>query len=210
MIPRHHLENKTHVIWDWNGTLLDDLELAVQAVGLVLASAGKPGITVEQYLEVFCFPIIEYYRRIGFDFDTHSFDALSMKFIESYRAGIPGCNLHAGARELLAELQRNNISQSVLSAAHQDDLNTLLVHFDVRQFFDRVYGLPDHYAASKIERGRELIAAAGIPLSETVLIGDTDHDLEVGNELGVDVLLLTGGHQSHPRLSALHPHVLKR
>jgi phosphoglycolate phosphatase len=210
VIARDYLENKSHVIWDWNGTLLDDVDLAVQAVSRVLISTGRPGITLEDHLEIFCFPITEYYRRLGFDLKLHPFDTLSVKFIENYRAGVLECGLHVGARELIEELKQADVAQSILSAAHEDDLNELLAHFEIRHYFDRVYGLSNHHAASKVERGRELIADAGILPRNTILIGDTDHDLEVGKELGVDVLLLTGGHQSHPRLSAIHPYVHER
>ncbi len=42
---------------------------------------------------------------------------------------------------------------------------------------------------------------------QLILVGDTDHDLEVGDALGIDVLLVTGGHQSHARLSKRHSRV---
>ncbi len=64
-------------------------------------------------------------------------------------------------------------------------------------------------AGSKVARGRELIARVNEPLEQTVLIGDTDHDLEVGKALGIDVILVDHGHQDILRLQKVHSKVLK-
>jgi phosphoglycolate phosphatase len=200
---------KKHVIWDWNGTLLDDVELVVEIVGVLLEEQKKKSITPQQYRDLFCFPIVEYYRRLGFDFEKVSFETLSLRFIEAYKKGFAAMKLHPGAKELLHELRSEGYTQSVLSASQESALRKQLSHHKILECFKHVYGLTDHYAASKVERGRQLIAAAGIPAAETILVGDTDHDLEVGKEMGVDVLLLGDGHQSYERLKALHHRVLR-
>ena len=84
----------------------------------------------------------------------------------------------------------------------------MIDQFELRHFFTNVYGIADKFAASKIDRGRELIAASGFSKEDSVLVGDTLHDLEVGEELGIDVVLVSHGHQCVTRLKAKHPHVL--
>lgn len=205
-----HLHGFEHVIWDWNGTLLDDVELAVRCVGRLLEAEGKPPITRQQYLDLFCFPVTEYYKRLGFDYGATPFEKLAVQWIEHYHDGVLDCRLHEGAEKLVEEIKRANVKQSILSAAHEEDLRRLLAHFGILRHFDHIFGLTNHHAASKLERGRELIRLAGVPPERTVLIGDTDHDLEVGRELGIDVLLVEGGHQCRSRLEALHPRVIAR
>ena len=84
----------------------------------------------------------------------------------------------------------------------------MIEHFAYGNLFDHVYGIDNKLAASKIERGKELLRVAAVPAANTVLIGDTLHDLEVGEILGIDVILLSHGHNCHKRLSAQHEHVL--
>jgi phosphoglycolate phosphatase len=71
----------------------------------------------------------------------------------------------------------------------------------IRRFFKDLFGLPDLFAQSKADRGRELLARCGAAAAaETVLIGDTVHDFEVARELGCRCVLMAGGHQSERRL----------
>lgn len=204
-----HLEGKSHVIWDWNGTLLNDIDLMVEVIGELLDEHSLPRINREQYCELFGFPIKNYYRALGFNFDTVTFEHLSDKFMAGYRRGLPSTELHTGMKELLGAIHHSKISQSVLSAAQEVYLEEQLKHFGIRHFFDHVYGLSDYHAAGKLERGMDLMQQAGLPKESTLLIGDTDHDLEVGQALGIEVLLLADGHQSFRRLEPKHHKILK-
>lgn len=204
-----HLVGKTHVIWDWNGTILNDVDLMVEVIGEILEEHGLKRVNRENYCELFRFPIRDYYQLLGFDLNKVSFEKLSEKFVAGYRKGLPTTSLHTGMTDFLHSVQQAKISQSVLSAAQEQYLYEQLEHFGIRHYFDHVYGLTDYHAASKVQRGKDLILNAKIPKETTLLIGDTDHDLEVGNELGVEVLLLADGHQSFSKLSALHPKTLK-
>ncbi len=99
--------------------------------------------------------------------------------------------------------------QSILSAAAQWHLDDWVKKFDIHHYFDHIFGIGDHNASSKLDRGKELIELADVCPSQTILVGDTDHDLDVGNELGIDVLLVANGRQSYERLSAIHPNVIE-
>jgi len=204
-----HLEGKTHIIWDWNGTLLNDVDLMIDVIGDILDDHGLERINRQNYCELFRFPIREYYKALGFDFQKVNFEHLSEKFIAAYRKGLPTTQLHEGVKEFLNSVHQSKISQSVLSAAEQVYLEEQLSHFGIRHYFDHVYGLSDFHAAGKLERGKELMVQSRMPKETTLLIGDTDHDLEVGKALGIEVLLLADGHQSFSRLNAKHDRILK-
>jgi phosphoglycolate phosphatase len=110
---------------------------------------------------------------------------------------------------MLGRVRDRGQAQSILSAAHQGPLLEQVAHFGIASRFDRVFGLSDHYATSKLERGRELIAASGVAPGETLLVGDTEHDFAVGEALGVSVLLVADGHQEYSRLRARTPNALE-
>ena len=73
------------VIWDWNGTLLDDLSVSFEATNRLLAANGRaPLADLDCYRAVFSFPVIDYYRRIGFDFDQLPFDQLAQQYMSKF------------------------------------------------------------------------------------------------------------------------------
>jgi len=189
-----------HVIWDWNGTLLDDKELAITAINIILKRYDLPKITLEKYLKVFSFPVIDYYKRLGFDFEKTPFTQVGTEFIEEYTAHMYDYSLHDGARDTLKYLYNNGISQSLLSAAKLKMLDDLMAHHDIEKYFHRVAGLTDHYANSKLDAGKNLIDELQIDPSEILFVGDTEHDAEVANEIGANCSLIANGHAPFDKL----------
>lgn len=189
-----------HVIWDWNGTLLDDAELCVDVMNGVLAKRKLPPITAERYAHQFRFPVRDYYANLGFDFEREPFEVIGTEFIEGYAAREASCDLRAGARATLEGLAARGLRQSVLSASEQARLEKQARRLDVHAHFEALVGLDDHYAASKVEVGHRWMERSRVDPRLTVLIGDTDHDVEVARALGVQCLLVPSGHQSQARL----------
>lgn len=188
------------IIWDWNGTLLNDLKLCVSCINILLEKRKLPSLNTQKYREVFSFPVKDYYEAIGFDFDNEDFEVPAMEFIDLYESGVENCPLQPGAREILEYFKENNTRQFVLSAMHQDMLVKTLNYNGIFRFFEGVAGLGDHYAVSKVERGRQLISQFKIEKEKALIIGDTIHDFEVAQELGIRCILVSDGHQSGERL----------
>ena len=64
----------THVIWDFNGTVLSDMQVGIDSVNAMLAERGLPTLTgLDAYRETFDFPVEDYYRRLGFDFEKEDY-----------------------------------------------------------------------------------------------------------------------------------------
>jgi phosphoglycolate phosphatase len=209
MKPLHpHLKDKKHVIWDWNGTLLSDIDHAVNVVNRLLREEGLPQITIEQYKSIFSFPIIEYYKRLGFDCAPEKFHDLCERFNQHFHDELHTCTLWPGVRETLAHVKASGKVQSILSASEHNLLNNSVRQFGLTDLFDHIIGIADKKAGSKVDRGRELIRKVNLPLEHTIMIGDTDHDLEVGEALGIDIILVDHGHQETARLKAAHSKVL--
>jgi phosphoglycolate phosphatase len=203
-----HLDQKEHVIWDWNGTLLADLDLAIAIVNRLLREEGLAPIDLASYRQVFGFPVIEYYRKLGFRTEREYFLQLCERFNQHFQEGLPSCTLWPGVREVLSEVKRSGRRQSLLSASEHSILTASIRHFELEEHFDHIFGIFDKTAASKVERGHELLRRAGVPVEKCILIGDTDHDLEVGKALGIDVILVEHGHQHPDRLRAIHHNVV--
>lgn len=188
------------IIWDWNGTLLSDLDLCISTINVLLKKRKLPLLNRNSYKEVFSFPVKEYYRAVGFDFEREDFAVPAKEFIDLYDSGVENCPLHDSAIEVLSFFKEKGIRQFVLSAMKQNMLETTLKQNNIFHFFEGVAGLNDHYAVSKIERGNKLFQEFNIDKNSAWIIGDTVHDFEVAEELGIKSILIADGHQSEKRL----------
>lgn len=186
-----------HIIWDWNGTLLDDVWLCVEIINSLLKLRHKPTITLEQYQQAFDFPVEDYYHRIGFDFVCESFKSVGTEFILQYNKRKFECSLHSGVVPMLRDIADSGVTQSILSASQLSSLETIVEFFKLRHFFINLVGLDNHYAGGKLESGKTLIKNLMLTGTRILLIGDTVHDFQVARAIGADCVLFSGGH--HPR-----------
>lgn len=189
-----------HIVWDWNGTLLNDLDFSIDVMNGLLARRGLPLLDRTRYHALFDFPVRDYYYRLGFDRARDSFEQLSVEFIGGYDARRWECQLHPGTRTALASARAAGISQSILSAYRQETLHEIVAHFGLTDYFLRLTGLDNIYAHSKAALGRAWIAELGLPPRDVLMVGDTLHDLDVAAEMGVDCILVAAGHHPESRL----------
>ena len=188
------------IIWDWNGTLWDDTWLCVEINNHMLERRGLPLITQETYRAKLCFPVTGYYCQLGFDYSTDPYPRLAEEFIEEYHRRRFECELHPEARELIQLFQTLETPQVVLSAYEQKALLEATDHFELTGFFTDIVGLNDIYAHGKVENGKQYIAKNNIPPDEVLFVGDTIHDFEVAEAMGVNCALVANGHNSRERL----------
>jgi phosphoglycolate phosphatase len=195
-----YLDNIKLIIWDWNGTLLNDVSICVDAINSLLSDRKRPLIDKNTYQHIFTFPVKDYYQKAGFNFDDEPFEIPAMQFMDIYRAWLMNANLHAESVKVLKKLQSLGFKQAVLSAMEQELLNELLNRYNIKSYFEKTYGIDNHYGTGKIDRGKELIHSMQIDPKTCLLIGDTLHDAEVASALGCQCILFDGGHQSRERL----------
>ena len=188
------------IIWDWNGTLLNDIDLCIDSINSLLKNRNLPLTNTKAYKEIFSFPVQEYYKTLGFDFEKEDFSVSAHQYIDLYYAGFENCSLQKNAIEVLSYFRENGVRQFVLSAMEHEMLEKTLKLKGILHFFEGVAGLKDHYAVSKIEQGKQLITDFKIDSVKTRLIGDTIHDFEVATELGLKCILIADGHQTTERL----------
>ena len=191
------------VLWDWNGTLLDDAALCCELLNTMLARHGyAPVGSMEAYRQVFCFPIETYYRRAGFDFSRHPFAALADEYMRLYTPRSLGCPLQPDACAVLDALRAQGMRQVMLSASKRENLQQQVEHFGLRSRFDTLLGLSDIYAKSKTEVGLRWLRESGADPARIMMVGDSEHDFEVARALGVRGVLFSGGHQPREVLAA--------
>jgi phosphoglycolate phosphatase len=189
-----------HIIWDWNGTLLDDAWLCVEILNSMLSKRKMKTTTLEQYQIDFDFPVFNYYIKLGFDFSKEPFDDVAREYIRVYQSQYRRCSLRQGVADIIKTLKEKGFSQSVLSASQESSLVKAVEAYELNKFFENISGLDDYYAHSKIDAGKKLLKNLDLNQGEILLIGDTTHDYEVACELGADCVLLPAGHQSRERL----------
>jgi phosphoglycolate phosphatase len=191
-----------HIIWDWNGTLLDDAWLCVEVINRILTAKGMKTTTLSEYQEHFDFPVVNYYMKLGFDFGVSGFDEIARQYIRDYESQLGRCRLQDGAVAIIEKFRDEEFCQSVLSACQLNSLNSALEAFGLKTFFESIAGLDDYYAHSKVDIGKKLLKNIGASPEKVLLIGDTTHDYEVSRQMGIDCVLIPAGHQSKRRLLA--------
>lgn len=190
-----------HIIWDWNGTLLNDTWLCVEVLNGLLARRGRAPITEDTYRQNFGFPVIHFYEYLGFDTDTDSFEKVSHEFISDYEARwLTETALHPETCNILAKLAELGHTHSVLSAAKQEALDFGIQHFGIRPHFTGLMGTDNIYAEGKVGQGKRWIEQLHWQPDEVVLVGDTLHDFEVAEAIGTSCILLAHGHHTPERL----------
>jgi phosphoglycolate phosphatase-like HAD superfamily hydrolase len=181
-----------HLVWDWNGTLLDDLKLVVDATNACLASIGGPAITAEEHRRDFRRPILDYYAHVlQRPVDEVEFQLLDDAFHDAYRRGVAGVRLAPDALDAMAKWPG---TQSLLSMFFHDELLVEVERHGLGARLVRVDGLPGtvggHRKATYLERH---LAALSVDPAGVVLIGDSVDDGDAARAVGATAVLYAGG-----------------
>ena len=189
----------THLMWDFNGTIFDDAEAGIKSVNKMLCERELAPIpSKERYQEIFDFPIEEYYRSLGFDFDREPYEVLAPIWVDLYNMNAENAGTCEGVEATMEAVRALGVEQSVLSACELGMLNRYLERLGVRKYLNEVMGLDNIHARSKLALAYEWVARN--PGAKVLMIGDTTHDFETAQALGADCVLYAGGHQSRAKL----------
>lgn len=188
-----------HLVWDWNGTLLDDLALVVSATNVALLSAGGRPTTAQAHRREFCRPITEYYRNVlGREVDETEFVRLDRAFHEAYALGLTTCALAADAPAVLGSWAG---TQSLLSMWFHRDLVPTVERYGLTPYFARVDGLRAPVGGGpKAPHLAAHLAALGLDGPDCVLIGDSVDDADAAASVGARCVLYSGGFTDPERL----------
>lgn len=183
------------VIWDFNGTMIDDVELGIRSVNTMLARRSLPTVSgVEEYRQRVRFPIIDYYRDLGFDFDAEPYEDLAHEWVALYNEGAPALGATRGAVEAVRMIHDAGVSQVIISASERQMLLDALDRLELTGCFTEILGQDNVYASGKLDTVRDFRKRCGA--KRAIVIGDTLHDFEMAQLLGADCVLYTLGHSS--------------
>ena len=203
------VRNKKHIIFDWNGTLIDDTWIFVDILNVLLKPRNIETITIEQYRKLFCFPIKQFYKKLGINYNKQSFLQLEKDFVKEYkmRMYLPG--LFSDTITTLDMLLEKGIKLSILSASNQNILEKLLIHYQIKDYFNYIKGVDNYGAKGKTENGLTLLKQIQCHKKDVLIIGDTDYDYKIAKTLEVDSILISSGHQGEERLNCISDNVIK-
>ena len=191
-----------YVIWDWNGTLFNDVQISIDTMNKMLEVKEYPQrLDTDLYKSIFSFPVVDYYIKVGLDFEKHSFDELAQLFIDLYSEVQDSAELFKSVRDVLKYFNSLGLKQSVISVCEKERLYHQISLFDIEDYFDDVIGTDDNYAVSKADIAKKWFADHELNPDKAVFIGDTVHDYEVARAVGCDSISIADGHQSREVLS---------
>ncbi len=195
------MKDYTHIIWDFNGTVYNDVDICIASANRLLQNHGLPLIpSKEAYQEVFGFPIIDYYRRLGFDFDKLPYSELAEEWVAYYKEAEKHADVFPDVPASLERVKRAGYCQLILSATEVKMLTGQVERLGVLSYFERLLGLENIHAYSKEAVGCNWRQEN--PEARVLMIGDTDHDAGVARAMGVDCVLVTTGHQNRETLQS--------
>lgn len=189
------------VLWDWNGTLLDDLEMNLEVMKELMTENGLLNVPPKEfYLEHFGFPVGDFYELLGFDFSKIDYLKLADDYVEKYEEKFKATGLFENAEKTLNTLFENGVHQAVISATGQERLVPQVKRFEISKVFDAILGAENNLGKGKTAVAKEWLQKSGADPKRTVFIGDTLHDLETANAIGCDCIFISRGHNSKERL----------
>lgn len=198
-----------NVFLDFNGTIIDDVQLCVDLLNKLLKGQNKPTVDIKRYKDIFGFPIIDYYKAAGLDFNIEPFNSMAIKFIDDYQPMSMKCDLYPHTYEALEELNKKGVNVYILSASEKNNLKEQCDNFGITKYFKAILGIDNIHAASKVQIAIDYINANNINRNESVFIGDTLHDYEVAQAVGIDCRLVSCGHQPVEKLKTAGVPVLE-
>lgn len=190
-----------YIIWDWNGTLLNDVDVNFEILNILLKRRSLPEFGgKEKYLDMFGFPIIDFYEKAGFDLVGERFEDIAREYSHLYDELFPTVELYEKAEEVLRFFFNAGVNQVIVSASQQRLLTHQVTLHGIDHYFDDILGMRDIYGKGKVSIARYWMAQKGLMGRQVLFIGDTLHDKEVADSIGCDCILVADGHNSKERL----------
>lgn len=190
-----------NIIFDWSGTLVDDLPAVLKASNFVLEQAGKPVMSLEQFRSEFSLPFTKFYDRHTPEVPM---DQLEAWFHAEFRQAQHCVVEIPHAREFLQFCRANKIRTFLLSAVFTSHFEVQCRVTGFNEFLDRSYtGVRD-----KREKIHDILLDNNLQPDETLFIGDMEHDIETARHGGVHSCAVLTGYNTLPQLRNVKPDLI--
>lgn len=199
------------VVYDWNGTLLDDMDAVIEALNVILRKYNRPVIEHEPFRELCLYPFPILYGRLGFN--EQEIETLCKEgnciFHDKYELLAANAPLRKGAIELLEFSKKYKVQNLILSNHMVDAIGVQLERLKIKDYFSKVLAFASRESQykdiSKGERLRLYLKDNSINPETTLIIGDSEEECEIARALNLTSVAITGGTVSENRLRAANP-----
>ena len=151
-----------HIIWDFNGALLNDAQLSVDLDNDVFDQIGVPRITLEDYRNNMTMPVRDFYPRVGVDYARHSYEEIARLWLDEFNKRAVGVGLIPGVLEAIRAMHAQGRSQSVLSASYEPSVRAQCAALGLTPYMKDISGLQDESAGKKTEIGLRQLRELGL------------------------------------------------
>lgn len=188
------MSTASHLVWDWNGTLLDDLPIVIRAVNRSIGTFGLDTIDADVYRDHYTRPVRLFYDRLfGRAINDEEWLRLNTSFHETYFELASDVDLALGARDAIKRLHAEGWTQSLLSMSPQDWLDSIVDRLGLTEWFEIVDGLSGPTGGLKATHLEMHLATLDIDGSDVVVVGDTPDDVAAAKHVGARPILFHGG-----------------
>ena len=185
-----------YIFWDWNGTILDDLDYNYKVINSLLSVRYLPQVSLDKYRSVFCFPIKEFYEKVGFNCNSDEYYKLVADYQQAYGMNIDKIKIADGVYDIIKSLHFLGIKQIIFSSCNKAMIQqqlSLYNNFD--SYIDEIIAQDNDFAVGKESLAIDWGKRENVSWKDVLIIGDTYYDKEVANNLGCDCILISTGHQ---------------
>lgn len=206
---------KKFIVWDWNGTLLNDTDAVFACNNMVLEKIGRGPVSAEAFRDHFIHPTRDFYVAIGLNEEELAKVMIMERdaFHDAYEAMADLAPLHLGATDILQDLRKHNVANLIVSNHITGEITRILKQRNIDHHFDEVIAYisrgKQFRDMTKGEKLHEYIKANGLDGMNALIIGDTMEEIEIARALGMISVAITGGVHAEHRLRSKAPdHVI--
>lgn len=187
------------LLFDWSGTLVDDLPPTLHATNEVLSRHQVPAMSRDEFRQRFRLPYPEFYEEV---LPGVPIESLEDTFRTSFDESPIGVTVLPYAREMLEWCREAGIRCFVLSSMDVGLFTRQAHEFELHGYFEAIYaGVID-----KRERIREILERHELPVEETAFVGDMVHDIQTAKHGGISSVAVATGYDPVHRLEECEPH----
>lgn len=190
-----------NLIFDWSGTLVDDLNLTLDASNYVFAQYGKDQLDREAFREEFQLPYPDYYARVLPDADL---EELEDHFRKAFNISTATVEVLPHAREFMDFCRDRGIRCFALTSVDAREFDIQCKELGMFDYFEAVHAGIRH----KNEHIHTLLEQHGLRPDETAFIGDMQHDMQTARHGGITSIAVLTGYNSASQLAAVEPDMM--
>ncbi len=194
------------ILWDFNGTVMDDMGASAGAVNAMLQKRNLPLISEEWYTKHLIMPLEAFYESVGFDMQKERIEEVSAEFQQECKK-FPR-PVFPEVREALAQFQKAGYRQLLFSSLYHDLLIAQAQERGVADYFEGIVGRQDRSLGGKEAAVQAYLEQHHIEPNQVLIVGDLTTDADMARYVGSPCALICKGHQHREILETTDAYVL--